>query len=269
MRCKWASGELVHSPHSGDGTFRLMTEPWILLTLGVATKHYATGEDDHMKACRTTYNPLLFAIVNTESEATYRRLFSAAKTVAQYLFQADWRIAVRQYHADWHAGENNARAIEFPASIRAGDWAHFVGATARPKEAPIANLCRSEADCRAAWRAGVFHTTRQRLVRDENIDYIRSWIYSMRVQPTALLFTYMAHYFFAALIRKGEGEAAAFLQRQYFRKLPKAEAQAAYGIASWPGDPAFIWTADWWAGVERAQPGSAGASQAHRGTDGI
>ena len=93
----------------------------MLCSLGVATKHYSTGESDKMPAPRTTFHALLFAIVNKESEATYRVLFRAAKQMALKLTGADWSRCVQQYHCDWHLGEEKARAAEFPNSMRCGD----------------------------------------------------------------------------------------------------------------------------------------------------
>ena len=44
--------------------------------------------------------------------------------------------------------------------------------------------------------------------------------------------------------------------------LPAAAVRAAFTAQTWVGDPSFAWVADWWAGIERMQPGSAGATQA-------
>ena len=246
----------------GNGTHRVMDEQWLLLTLGVATKHYSGGEQDRMLAFRTTYSPLLFAITNTESEATYRVLFQAGKHVAQSLTGANWEATVRQYHCDWHIGEDNARAQEFPNSVRIGDWAHFVGATAFPR-AHLPTATKGEAaEKRKAWRTGFFTTFKKALQVSAHIDFVSAWINFLHVQPTSLLFTTLADYFFQPLENIGEGRCRTVLQRFYFKKMPATEARAKYAIRTWQGDPVFIWTADWWFGLERVQPGSAGATQA-------
>ena len=53
----------------GDGTFRLIRQGWALITVGVLTKKYDAV--DKRRAFATTFNPLAYAIANTESEATY------------------------------------------------------------------------------------------------------------------------------------------------------------------------------------------------------
>ena len=122
----------------GDGTHRLLNGQWILTSVGVISKHYSRGEKDKMHSLRSTLHPLVFAIVNKESEQTYRALFQGVKHAVRKLTGEDWGMATKQYHCDWHAGEEKARRAEFPMSVRCGDWAHFVGATTRPKmPAPV------------------------------------------------------------------------------------------------------------------------------------
>lgn len=88
---------------SGDGTFRLIQNGWVLLNLGVVTKHYAPASGRY--AFRSTYHPLLFAIANKESEVTYKALFDAATLCAHYCLELDLPKLVGQYHCDWHIGE--------------------------------------------------------------------------------------------------------------------------------------------------------------------
>ncbi|CAJ1330914.1 unnamed protein product, partial [Effrenium voratum] len=52
------------------------------------------------------------------------------------------------------------------------------------------------------------------------------------------------------------------LQRYYFTTLSADEARHGCGCNDWPGDPAFIFLADWWCGIQRLQPGSASGTQA-------
>lgn len=115
----------------GDGTFRTMRQDFVLLTLGVLTKHY--GElPRHAFGFATTFNELVFAITNKESEVTYTGLFESCILAANLCAQIDIRDKVAQYHCDWHAGEENARQKVWHCSTRAGDFAHLMGYT-RPK----------------------------------------------------------------------------------------------------------------------------------------
>ena len=59
----------------GNGTLRLTQDEWVVMTLGVVTKHYA--KSNCICAFRSTYTPLLFAVANTESCATYPRACAA------------------------------------------------------------------------------------------------------------------------------------------------------------------------------------------------
>ena len=137
----------------GDGTFRLARGGWVLISVGVLTKHYAQGESDKMPAWRTTYHVLSCAMVNKENEANYKFLFRATKRAGFAMANIDLAAATRQYHCDWHSGEEAARRAEFPNSCRCGDWAHFTGATVRPKS----TLPTSDESV-AVWRSGVFNT---------------------------------------------------------------------------------------------------------------
>ena len=147
----------------GDGTFRMMREDWQLLSLGVLSKHYSVG-DEKMAATRTALNGFLFALTNKECRKSYSLLFKSAKTVVQRLNGIDLKTCVRQYHADWHQGEEAARKLEFPHSLRCGDWAHFIGAT-RPK---TSSRSATHTDPRiVAWRAGVYETVRKSVPTQE------------------------------------------------------------------------------------------------------
>lgn len=84
----------------------------------------------------------------------------------------------------------------------------------------------------------------------------------MRVLPTALLFTSVTEWLFQTLDSVGERACRTALQRYYFIRLTAEVARSRFFIQSWVGDGTFVWTADWWAGVARMQPGSTGGSQA-------
>jgi len=58
-------------------------------------------------------------------------------------------------------------------------------------------------------------------------------------------------------------KVAKALQRYYFDKIPAAAVKEIYRLKSWLGESdGFAWSAPWWAGLDRLQPGSAAGSQA-------
>ena len=246
----------------GDGTYRLMREQWGLCTVGVLAKEYAKGEQDRMPAFRTTFESIAYAVTNKESEDNYAHLFRAVKQMALVLIGSDWTQRVRQYHCDWHLGEEAARKDVFPCSIRCGDWAHFIGATTRPKKQPLVSGDSAEAANVIVWRAGVWATVWRHARNRQALDFVKPWVCLLRTVPTALLFTTLSEYMFRMLHAMGEGACATILQKHYFKKTDAADARRMFALRDWEGDASFIWTADWWAGIERMQPGSTGGSQA-------
>ena len=99
----------------GDGTWRLMLDGWVLITLGTLSKHHATGTSDSVACFRATYRPFLFAIANRESQLAHELLFAAAKEVARTVprdlrsgeqVSIDLTTSCGQYHGDWHAGDH-------------------------------------------------------------------------------------------------------------------------------------------------------------------
>ena len=60
---------------SGDGTFRLFEDNYVLLALGVLTKHHEKTQGSRGSAFQTTFHPVFFAITNSESTETYKVLF--------------------------------------------------------------------------------------------------------------------------------------------------------------------------------------------------
>ena len=246
----------------GDGTYKLIREGWALCSVGTLSKVYSPGEPDRMPAFRTSFHSFAYAIVNKESEATYAFLFKMVKHIAKMLVSADWHQCVRQYHCDWHIGEESARAREFPNSIRCGDWAHFTGAALRPtKQTPMSTDASACAD-QTAWRTGVWATLKRHVNAAPTLIFVKAWIQVLRTVPTCLLFTTLTTYLFETLHRKGELSCLAALRRHYFKKILASTARNLHSLQSWPGDPEFVWTADWWQGAERMQPGSTGGSQA-------
>ena len=191
---------------------------------------------------------------------TYTVLFEACKRVALRLAQLDLGTVCRQYHSDLHLGENLARARAFPNSLRCADFAHLIGATTRPKR-DVPPPCERI----TAWRSGIFSAAKKALsiANKQLTDWLRPWIHLLRTIPTAESFHTIAD----TLLRQmeyvfGEPACAKVLRDHYFVRVPAAVAQAAFGVTSWIGDQTFLWSADWWAGVQRAQPGSASGSQA-------
>ena len=234
----------------------MIKDGWVVMSLGVLTKHYGPGDEDKMPAHRTTYHCAFYAVANAESQASYRALFQGATVATQRLCGIDLRAVVAQYHSDWHAGEEAARADSFPRSVRAGDFAHLVGATARTSKARPTSC-----DTVLAWRKGVAHTARENLDNKELARFVMGWVYATRCIPTAQVFHTCWSSVFQTLSRLGETRCVLALQRHYFRAITAAHADAVYGMRSWLGG-ATVWIADWWAGVQHLQPGSASGTQA-------
>ena len=143
----------------GDGTFRLVRGEWVLLTLGVLSKHYARASSVY--AFRTTFTPLMFALASKESSDTYGLLLRSACHCASKLAGLDFTVAVRQYHADWHKGEEVARRTVLENSVRVADFAHLTGACRRSRHEQDIDVAGR------AWRAGIFSTVRRHLSPQE------------------------------------------------------------------------------------------------------
>ena len=82
----------------GDGTFRLTEEDWVLMTIGVWSKHYS--ESEGVEAFRTAFYPLVFGLVNKESQPTYQVLFETLCACAAKFASVDLRSLYQQYHAN-------------------------------------------------------------------------------------------------------------------------------------------------------------------------
>lgn len=228
------------------------------MTLGALSKRHAAGEADHHACFRTTYLPWLFAVTNKESKETYDFFFEqAAKVASTCCAGLDLEDACKQYHGYWHKGEEQARAARFSKSLRAADYAHFVGATTRSKKTiPV------DDDHVMTWRTGVYHTLEKNHATTNAIQLLRDWLPILRKVPTLMVFHTLTHYLFQALTTMGQEVAAKILQTHYFSKRDSRVARDSYGMKSWIGDPAFVWYAYWWCGYQRLQPGSASGSQA-------
>jgi hypothetical protein len=172
----------------GDGTYKFVADGWALTTLGVISKNYKTGEKDKMSAFRSTFNPLVFAFMNVENEPNYKDLLNGGVHVAAKLFGADWAEDVKQHHCDWHKGEEKARETVLKSSIRCGDWAHFIGATTRPKQQLQQQLNTAEQESAAAWRNGAWTTAKKHLSARAPLSFLKSWICLMKNLPTLNLF---------------------------------------------------------------------------------
>jgi hypothetical protein len=79
-----------------------------------------------LEAFRSHFTGFMFCIANKESKHTYGAFFSACKRVVSAVSGIDLAVQCKQYHADWHKGEEIARTAEFHSSIRVGDYARFV-----------------------------------------------------------------------------------------------------------------------------------------------
>lgn len=89
---------------------QLVSEKWMLVTVGVLTTVYTAGEANKMLAFNTTFNPSIVAITSEEIRPSYSSvtLFQMLKHVAFMLKGFHLAQQVRQYHCNWHMGEENA-----------------------------------------------------------------------------------------------------------------------------------------------------------------
>ena len=239
----------------GDGTFRLTNGDWVFLTVGALTKHYSEG--DGIKAFRTKFNPLMFALTNKESQPTYQHFFDALVNCTSKLTGVDLTQVCQQYHADLHPGEDLAQKAVFQHADRVADWAHR--SKHRKQDHPVSERI-------AAYRAGVFATMKKHLspAGQALVPLIERALHCMRSLPTALLFHTVADLLLRTLVAQqpSEKKAADMLKQHYLAKVPAARAQAEFSINEWPGDASFLFAADWWAGRQRLQPASASGTQA-------
>jgi hypothetical protein len=128
--------------------------------------------------------------------AAHTALFKAAVRCAKELCDIDLPSVVFQYHADWHTGEELAMQAVFPHSARVADFAHFIGACARPKS-------RESADEGVkAFRSGFLKTMRKHLSeRSQSVllPFLENWVYDLRSCPMGLLLRTCLTYVIATL----------------------------------------------------------------------
>jgi hypothetical protein len=208
----------------GDGTFRLLQDDWILLTLGVLTKQYAHTNGSH-RSFSSTFREVFYAVANKESHKTYSILFEGAVAGASKFAGISLTDVVKQYHCDLHLGENSAMRSAFPYAVRAADFAHLIGATCRMKLQNVGELTPPQ----MAWRTGIFSTAKSALQNQTWLATIRSWVFATRTVPTLAIFHTIWQAIFNDLERAGEGRCVHTLQRHYFEKLPAAVARTKFG----------------------------------------
>ena len=69
-------------------------------------------------------------------------------------------------------------------------------------------------------------------------------------------------YFKPSCLSSHRKRAAKALQRHYLVKHGRQQAQANFKVEDWPGEQNTFYTAEWWCGLQRIQPGSASGTQA-------
>ena len=247
----------THIKLCGDGTFRLTNRQWVLLTVGVLSKHY--DKSSGIRAFSTTFDPLMFALANKESEPTYSCLFKALCFCAEKWTGLDLAQACHQYHADMHPGEDLSAKNAFPCADKVADWAHLIGACTRPK---LTASQREQADSHLlAHRSGIFATTKRHLspAGKPLFALIEQSVHAMRSLPTAFLFHTVTHLLFESL--STEAAAVRNLKQYYFSCVPAETARQRWNVLDWVGDNSFLWSAEWWCGADRLQPGSASGTQ--------
>ena len=259
-----------HIKLCGDGTFNMMRDAWVLLSLGVISKRFRRGEESHLEAFRSHFTGFMFCIANKESKHTYGAFFSACKRVVSAVSGIDLAVQCKQYHADWHKGEEIARTAEFHSSIRVGDYAHFVGATTKASRSRCTtghhNQPGHEAQMKWAWRTGIYETIQRaapsRLAGLAAVEKVKPWVEATVAAPTLLLFHVAWLLVLQDLESSGFAWCSTLLQKYCLIKLSANDAREQWKLQSWPGSLDFVWYAHWWLGLQRVQPGTAGGSQA-------
>ena len=116
------------------------------------------------------------------------------------------------------------------------------------------------------FRTGAFATVKSHLTQSglKLLPLVERAFFCLRCVPTALLFHSITALLLQTLVSQQppEEKAAKALQRHYFVKHSRQQAQAAFGAFDWPGEPTTFYTAEWWCGLQRIQPGSASGTQA-------
>ncbi|CAE7455913.1 unnamed protein product, partial [Symbiodinium microadriaticum] len=215
-----------------DGTFHLVRDEWVLLTVGALSKHYAPASGVY--AFRGTFNPLAFALANKENEQTYKFFFERLVQCAQQFAEVNLVDAWHQYHADLHAGENLAMKVVFLRTDRLADWAHVAGASVRPRTRQPPHDPEGKI---AEYRAGIFKTMKKALsIRGQVfLPLIERACSSLRTMPTALLFHALAQSLLQTLEAQepAERKAANGLRRPYFQGWDRTSAHDRFGIDEW------------------------------------
>lgn len=221
----------------GDGTFRLTEGEWVFMTVGALSKHYAASDGVYY-AFRTAFHPLVFGLANKESQTTYQVLFDSLCACAERFAGVDLRSCCHQYHADMHPGEDLAQKSVFINASHVTDWAHLIGACNRPKV--VKALVPSDEKIKV-FRTGAFATAKNNLPQtgQKFLPLIKRAFFCLRSVPTALLVHSIATVLFQTLSAQQppEEKAAKALQRHYFVKHSRQQAQAAFGVLDWSGQP--------------------------------
>ncbi len=121
----------LSNPHyvklSLDGTFRLLYGNYVLLTLGVNTKHWGPSGQLSRCAYLSQFHELGFAIAEKENSDAYAALLQAVLDMSLELGCPLLRSDVRQWHADMHLGIEKARQHLMSHATSVWDWAHVLG----------------------------------------------------------------------------------------------------------------------------------------------
>ena len=116
------------------------------------------------------------------------------------------------------------------------------------------------------FRSGAFATVQNNLSRagQKLVPLVKRAFFCLRSVPTAMLFHSIATLLLQVLVSQQppEEKAAKALQRHYLVKHDRRQAQETFKAQDWSGDTNSFYTADWWCGLQRLQPGSASGTQA-------
>ena len=221
-----------------DGKFRMMFGKYVLLTLGIVTKHW--GETAKRYAYTSTFHELGYCIAHRENGEGYIHLVEAIIEGSGSVGFPIRREHIRQWHSDMHKGILKARQCATHARPML-DWAHVTGAT-------------------TGGRTGIFNVLK-RLKDNVYHAFLHDWIYASR-SFDRFLFHVVWSSAFDILRSNGEMAMADAIQGFYIVKADRADMYVD------PEGEAQLWDGEWRIAHDVVQPGSASGTAAQESWQG-
>ena len=188
----------------------------------------------------TSFQELIIALADTESEQSYVEVTRAFEEAARQLCELEVGPRVAECHGDQHLGLEAARKAVWPTSRRCIDFAHLIGAT---KRRPVAGD-GAEAKRANVWRAGIMSNLKKQTSAAEALEQVEKVVHLSRFLCQGAFAT-LWEAAMDALSLSGESALVATLRQQYLSEDADGRLDA-----------------HWRSGVDCAKPGFASGSQA-------